>query len=228
MLQAPTTIDHWEYSENRQNILIFVMLREKSTNKDSSSTSPTPFCVANYHMPCAFFAPKVMTIHAEMAAKRTQILADKHPYILAGDFNILKQSSTYRLLTTGLPPDDDTFPTPKYGMEWRATILPMRSAYAQHSHGEPDFTNYAHTCSMNEPFIETLDYIFLSDHWHVKDVKSIRHRRDVINDSSNLYIYSFPNQDEPSDHVLIAATVELGPESTTDHPGGGGITAALS
>jgi hypothetical protein len=55
----------------------------------------------------------------------------------------------------------------------------------------------------NEPFIETLDYIFLSEEWRVKDVKPICHRSDVINDSP-----SFPNEEEPSDHVLIATTVE--------------------
>lgn len=99
------------------------MLREKSTKKDSSSTPPTPFCIANYHMRCACFAPMVMIIHAEMASRRTQILEDNHPYILAGVFNILKQSSTYRLLTTGLPPDDDTFLTPKYGLSFKFIYL---------------------------------------------------------------------------------------------------------
>ena len=40
----------------------------------------------------------------------------------------------------------------------------MRS-YAVALGTEPDFTNYAHSKSMAEPFIETLDYIFLSAHW---------------------------------------------------------------
>ena len=40
----------------------------------------------------------------------------------------------------------------------------MRS-YAVSLGTEPDFTNYAQTKSLAEPFIETLDYIFLSAHW---------------------------------------------------------------
>ena len=184
-------------SENRHNIFIFARLREKA----SSSSTAQPFCIANYHMPCAFFAPMVMTIHAEMVAKRTQELAGEDPYILAGDFNILPESSTYTLLTTGeLPRNDASYPTSKFGMEWRSTIRGMKSAYAQHPHGEPDFTNYAHIREDENPFIGTLDYIFLSDNWKVRDVTPICHRNDANG--------PYPNADEPSDHVLISATLE--------------------
>jgi hypothetical protein len=64
----------------------------------------------------------------------------------------------------------------------------------------------------NEPFIDTLDYIFLSCSsnvkdddvdWHVHSVKSLPHCDEAGG--------PFPNMDnsEPSDHILIAADLEL-------------------
>jgi mRNA deadenylase 3'-5' endonuclease subunit Ccr4 len=89
-------------------------------------------------------------------------------------------------------------------MEWKPTSQPMRSAYAVRQDGkEPDFTNYAARSADEEPFIDTLDYIFLSDDdkWAVSDVLSIPNREDSQG--------PFPNLDvqEPSDHVMIAATL---------------------
>jgi 2',5'-phosphodiesterase len=49
--QEKPPIDPWEYSERRFNVLLTATLREKNTN--------AKFCVATYHMPCAFFAPQV-------------------------------------------------------------------------------------------------------------------------------------------------------------------------
>ena len=149
-LSKPPT-DHWSMSENRFNILISVKLEEKKSGQS--------FYVSNYHMPCAFYAPMVMSIHAEMAAKYIQKLAQATPYILAGDWNIKPNDSTYQLLTTGMMDrGDPSWPTPKFGMEWEPTAKPMRSAYAISDHGEPDFTNYARV-KFQEPFIDTLDYM---------------------------------------------------------------------
>jgi 2',5'-phosphodiesterase len=189
-------IEEWNFSENRQNIMLFIRI------KDKEDPEGKPFCISNYHMPCAFYAPKVMTIHADMVAKRTQDLAGSDPHVLVGDFNILPSSATYGLLTTGdLPKDDPTYPSPKHGVGWTPSCRKMRSAYATHSHGEPDFTNYAKSKD-SDTFIETLDYFFLSDEWTVKDVTSLKHRDDVEDGP-------FPNADEPSDHVLISATLEI-------------------
>jgi len=188
-------IDPWEMSENRFNILLTVTLEEKESGKT--------FTLGNYHMPCAFYAPKVMTIHCEMAAKHVQNLAMESPYILAGDWNIKPTSSSYRLLTTGLMDvGDPEYPEPKYGMEWKPTAKAMRSAYALSEGGEPDFTNYARV-KENEPFIDVLDYIFLSEQWKVTGVKALPHRSDAGG--------PFPNLDrkEPSDHILIAADLTL-------------------
>ena len=98
---------------------------------------------------------------------------------------------------------DPEWPTPKHGMEWSPTSKAMRSAYAVAGNGsEPDFTNYARV-KEDDPFIDTLDYIFLSDTWKVTGVKELPHRDEAGG--------PFPNLDhnEPSDHILIAADLEL-------------------
>jgi hypothetical protein len=213
------TIDPWEMSENRFNVLVSVALRHRHNNNNNTTTNNNnnnesddgTFLISNYHMPCAFYAPPVMNIHAEMVARRVQMLASnlyttlQHqndgpnktaadndngsggsgggietiPYILAGDFNIMPNSSHYQLLTTGtLDENDITFPPPKYDMKWTVQSHAMDSAYAMMSSssggggndneeggeggGEPEFTNYAHIQDQEDPFIGTLDYIFLS------------------------------------------------------------------
>ena len=86
-------------------------------------------------------------------------------------------------------------------MAWHPTSEAMRSAYAV-AGKEPDFTNYARV-QEDEPFIDTLDYIFVSEDWNVAGVKDLPHREDAGG--------PFPNLDrgEPSDHLLIAADLEL-------------------
>lgn len=188
-------VDAWEFSENRSNVVITVKLEDKSSGR--------AFVLANYHMPCAFYAPKVMTIHTEMVARHVQQLAGDNPYILAGDWNIKPYSTPYQLLTTGLiDRGDPDYPEPKWGMEWKPTSKPMRSAYAESEHGEPDFTNFARVRE-NDPFIDTLDFIFLSDEWKVMDVKKLVKRELSGGPFPNL------NVNEPSDHILIASDLTI-------------------
>jgi hypothetical protein len=144
------------------------------------------------------------------------------PYILAGDFNILPNSAQYTILTKGiLDSSDPTFPPPKFGMEWKVESLPMNSAYATFETDEPEFTNYAHLKDDPDPFIGTLDYIFLSKNdsgaqnevategvaagrgheWKVHWV----HKLPSKESSGG----PFPSEKEPSDHLLIAADLEL-------------------
>ena len=49
------------------------------------------------------------------------------------------------------------------------------------------------------PFQETLDYIFVSEHWAVEGCKALPPKGAVS------ALPGFPSSDEPSDHVLIAA-----------------------
>lgn len=99
--------DAWSMAENRFNQLVTVKLQDKATQKS--------FAIGNYHMPCAFYKPAVMTIHTDLAARHVQKLAKEQdatdnesgkengatPYVLAGDWNIKPDGSSYRLLTTG-------------------------------------------------------------------------------------------------------------------------------
>lgn len=187
----------WTNSEYRYNELIFLSLKDKKND--------ARFAIANYHMPCAFQTPMVMTIHADLAVKRVQKLAQGQPFIFAGDFNILPDSSTYRLITTGeLDLMDITYPTPKYGVEWKSSIENggISSAYALSENGEPDFTNYAKV-QENDMFIGTIDYIFLSKNdWNVVKVRNTP-RVDTIKQ------VPLPNDTEPSDHIMISADLEL-------------------
>jgi 2',5'-phosphodiesterase len=214
--------DPWNIAEYRNNVLVTLKLQDKDTDKS--------FVVSNYHMPCCYYVPRVMTIHVDLAAAHVQRLAvsmnnnkngdDKRssqptslPFILVGDWNIKPNSSSYRLLTTGqMDKGDPDWPSPKYGMTWEPSAKPMKSAYQIKEGSEPNFTNYARIRD-DEPFIDTLDYIFLSSNssndkddgsdWKVHDVKSLPHRDEAGG--------PFPNLDylEPSDHLLIAADLEL-------------------
>lgn len=194
LLQRPP-IDHWSMSENRFNIILSVKLEDKQSGQ--------AYYVSTYHMPCAFYAPMVMTLHAEMAAKHVQQLADDCPYVLAGDWNIKPYDSTYNLMTTGMmDAGHPNWPAPKHGMEWMPTARPMRSAYAETNHGEPDFTNYARV-KQGDPFIDTLDYIFCSEQWDIDAVKALPTREQASGPFPNL------DESEPSDHILIAADLSL-------------------
>jgi len=144
-----------------------------------------------------------------MAAKHVQEIAatlGDVPYVLTGDFNIKPSDSCYKLLTTGkMDPTDPFYPTPKGGVEWTPCIKAMKSAYAESGGNEPDFTNYARV-GENEPFIDTLDYIFLSPSWKIASVRELPKREDAGGPFPNLDV----GEGEPSDHLLIAATIELG------------------
>ena len=194
---VPKKYDHWDTAQWKKNMLLFAKLMDKESKQS--------FGIATYHMPCVFYAPMVMNIHVDMAMHRTQELAteeEQHiPVILAGDFNLKPSSPEYRMITTGqLNIDDPTYPTPKHGMEWKKSAMRMKSAYAEVNGCEPDFTNYAKVRD-EEPFIDVLDYIFLSPEWNVKEVKDVAHR-DEFNGP-------LPTEQEPSDHVLIAANLVL-------------------
>ena len=187
--------DPWEYSQWRFNQFIGIKLKPRDKNK--------VFWVGNYHMPCAFRTPAVMNIHVDLVSDRIQSLAGSDEYVLAGDFNILPDSPHYKLLRTGtLDENDETYPPPKYSMTWESSFQGMRSAYYEVHGKEPQFTNNAHNGALNaESFIGTLDYIFLSENIKVVDVKDT----PSMDDWKGVY----PDENEPSDHVMIAASLRL-------------------
>jgi len=178
----------------RNNEVIAVTLERKDSKK--------PFVVGNYHMPCMFKLPSVMLMHCALYAKLVSKLANGLPYLLAGDFNIKPDSSMYTMFTTGkseidLPGECDTWnPVP-------CTIDPVISAYAQVNGKEPKFTNFARNKDAAEPFKDTLDYIFVSkEQWQVEGVDELPTEESGLQGP-------LPNDEEPSDHLAISATLSL-------------------
>ncbi|KAK7250403.1 hypothetical protein SO694_00007688 [Aureococcus anophagefferens] len=157
---------------------------------------------------------QVMVIHSVLAAERAKRVAAGRPYVLCGDFNVKPYDASYALLTSGAlgeafaayapPPQADVAPARAF-----APVLepPLTSAYAAATGAEPDFTNFAYTKPMGgerDAFVETLDYIFCSaGQWKVAGVKELRSKHGL--DTSKPY----PTADEPSDHVMLAADLEL-------------------
>lgn len=271
---------HWSLAQRRSNVLVTTVVRDKESHQTVA--------IGNYHMPCCFYAPKVMMLHCDLCLGHVQRVAEKQkdqqhphqqlqqqsnitsihhpstdadaasdldattaatasprttttdsaptttttdniidspkqqrtiatPYILAGDFNMKPDSGPYRLCTTGvIDPTDQAlcYPTPPAhdpNHTWQPTLLEsVRSAYASAANShykEPDFTNHARARE-DEPFIDTLDYIFVSSHGITVDsVLPLPHRDDVEG--------PFPNESEPSDHILIAANLDVSAELTT-------------
>ena len=163
------------------------------------------FSVGNYHMPCMFQNPEVMLIHCALYAQHMEKISKQIPYVLCGDFNIQPDSSMYQLLTEGsISSNHPEYPKNEVDDDWKLTVTPLQSAYKLCNGNEPDFTNYAQV--KNDPvFIATLDYIFLSRHWSVSSVTPLPHRMDVRG--------PLPNEQEPSDHILLAAELKLNAQS---------------
>ena len=185
--------DPWKSATRQPHTMITLQVR--------CLLSHDNFCVATYHMPCEYQHPQVMVIHAALAAQHLQTTAAPLPYVLAGDFNILPESSMYRLLTEGsLESSCPDRPPPLDGDSWEVNVDPMRSAYAIAQGREPDFTNYAKVRN-EEPFIGTLDYIFLSKEWEIIRVEPLPTVGSVNG--------PLPNRTQPSDHILIAAQISL-------------------
>eukprot|EP00240_Pyramimonas_obovata_P003883 CAMPEP_0118938880 /NCGR_PEP_ID=MMETSP1169-20130426/27320_1 /TAXON_ID=36882 /ORGANISM="Pyramimonas obovata, Strain CCMP722" /LENGTH=374 /DNA_ID=CAMNT_0006882977 /DNA_START=262 /DNA_END=1386 /DNA_ORIENTATION=+ len=203
-------VDEWQYSMRRFNSIATVKLQCDATG--------SVFSVSTYHMPCAFWAPKVMTIHTALCAQFAEREAGGVPWVLCGDFNIKPSDLQYQLLTEGrMDPNHPQYTTgcpvkPDYdNSDWAAELkTPLRSAYKEALGSEPDFTNYAQVREQ-PPFIETLDYVFLSPGWAVAQVLPLVHRDEAGG--------PFPNASEPSDHVLIGAALTLpAPEAAAPVP----------
>ena len=105
-----------------------------------------------------------MVMHAALAAQHALAFADGCPCILAGDFNFGPDSAPYELVTRGALADDHVHQPPIIeGDAWRPVVTtPLVSAYVAAGEPEPEFTNLATTRWQSEPFVGTLDYIFLS------------------------------------------------------------------
>jgi mRNA deadenylase 3'-5' endonuclease subunit Ccr4 len=188
-------MDDWERARQKPNQMLCVKLRRK----DLMDT----FTVCTYHMPCEFTRPWLMNIHTSLVASAANAYAGDSPLVLAGDFNFKPGSSMYRLMTTGNVDDSNAeYPPPRAHDPWRlGGFRPLRSAYKEYTNKEPAFTNYARSVG-RDAFIDTLDYIFVSEDWTVKGVGET----PVLTDD---YEGPLPSSTEPSDHILISAILSL-------------------
>ena len=188
----------WDTARNRFNSILHATLKCKK--------SDVSFGVATYHMPCMFRTAadrRVMVIHAGMAAQYALNQSEGLPTVLMGDFNLKPGDPGHVLITTGeLDTSIDEYPVmPEGYIGSPFNVKPqkkMESAYARVNGAEPNFTNNARIKD-DEPFIDTLDYIFVTDDVEVLDVLDLPHRDEVKG--------PFPAATEPSDHIMLAATV---------------------
>ena len=191
----------WEESLNRFNQMISVRLQPKGAAAGSE------FCVGTYHMPCIFRIPQVMMIHCALSAQHIHNFAAGLPYVYCGDFNIKPDSPMYNLLTNGaVDASIPEYPVMDDGDNWKPNVTPLKSAYKEFQGKEPEYTNNARIKD-EEPFIETLDYIFTSSGhaWSVNDVE----RLDVKHPPKAQVKEPLPSENEPSDHVLLSAELTL-------------------
>jgi mRNA deadenylase 3'-5' endonuclease subunit Ccr4 len=191
----------WDESLTRFNQMVSVRLQHKVEGA-------TPFVVGTYHMPCIFKIPQVMMIHCALSAKYIHNYASGAPYVYCGDFNIKPDSIMYSLLTEGdVSQEAPEYPKPVEGDEdWKCKVTPLKSAYKEFLGKEPEYTNNARIVDQ-EPFVETLDYIFTSSQhpWKVLDVENLAQKHPPKAQVTE----PLPSEHEPSDHVLLSAELTL-------------------
>lgn len=208
----------WQDTLRRHNQMICMKFQSKQGD------NKLPFVVGTYHMPCAFRTPALMMIHCALSAQHIHNFSQDSPYIYCGDFNIKPESTMYTMMTTGLLSDDNQdSPAHLYNNRknktqeeregttrvdhWKAVApIALQSAYMVVNGQEPDFTNYAQIKD-DAPFIDTLDYIFMGNakdsQWRVESVLPLPSRDHMSVKGP------YPAQEEPSDHVLLTANLEI-------------------
>jgi 2',5'-phosphodiesterase len=193
-------MDEWQTARGRFNSILHATLKCKK--------SKVSFGVSTYHMPCMFRTAadrRVMTIHAGIAAQYALNQSAGLPTVLMGDFNLKPGDAGHTLITTGdLDESHEAYPIMPDGYNGEPFVVKppqkMESAYVRVNGEEPNFTNNAQIKD-DEPFIDTLDYIFVTDDIQVTEVLDLPHRDNVKG--------PFPAATEPSDHIMLAATIRV-------------------
>lgn len=195
----------WAESTRRQNWVLMARLSARSGNTD-------PFVVAAYHMPCMFFLPPAMLLHADAVMTEVCDFAGEDPTIVAGDWNFGPASHPYQLITgdvgpmaepapfatgDGLRPAADSGPVEEAGPDgWKPTLTRrFESACVKAFGHEPASTNQAKMKDGKE-FCGVLDFVFLSEgtNWRVA--------MDPVPGEEHMGRLA-PNADLASDHVPL-------------------------
>jgi len=188
--QKEPPVDPWNKSRDRKNTSIFCRFRLK---EDPEAPA---FCVATYHMPCAFWCPPIMTIHVTELMKQTQRLANGDRLVVNGDFNFMPDSPMYKLVTTGqMDRSDAAYPPPNGN--WTMEFKVMKSSYAVVLGKEPETTNFP---GIESEFTGTLDYIFYSEGLKARKCLPLPAERELE---------FMPSATQPSDHLLLQTTFDL-------------------
>lgn len=187
--------DHWASSRNKWNVMIMVTL-----NGDQSE-----FVIANYHMPCDFRRSTVMTLHSYYAMAEAQKFANDTMLIFSGDFNFKPDSKQYQMITRGkkILAEDFQNNSKTAVKDWfDPEFKPMMSVYQLINQREPLFTNYAKTARSEEAFKATLDYIFIFPKLLVSQAIKLPQEKP-----EDIYSTPLPNEEEPSDHLMLGAEI---------------------
>ena len=178
----------WTGAVERRNVLIFIQVLIENKK----------LCIGNYHMPCAYREPDLMYLHSSAVKEMMFNLSDGEDFVLTGDFNLVPSSNLYQCL---LNSNEDHFQH-LFGSDCPSSYRPtmnrsLKSAYLVANGREPKYTNFAdreHTGL----FCETLDYIFYSGKLVVDDVLQLPNEPTSA---------SYPDEFNPSDHLMIAASL---------------------
>lgn len=143
-------------------------------------------------MPCAFWWPAVMTLHAEALLQKVHEFSKGLPYILLGDFNIIPHTPLYNFLTQGLITDPQFLPSPEWHFDNICSLADIRTLSG--------FPFLPTNCARNPSgslFEEAIDHIFFSPHFS-------DHKISYAPPSGEM-----PNETTGSDHVLVSCQLTL-------------------
>jgi len=181
--------DPWDYAAKSGNCLIMTKLCDRESGKR--------FVLATYHMPCAYWAPKVITIHTCAVMKLLTKYAENLPIIFPCDCNFKPNSFQYDIFTTGkINPFNNEYPD-IVPTSWPPVLEAFSSSYKKIDGNEPKFTVKTFTKRSEQTFSETLDYIFYFGDISPVSVTQISQCEDII-----------PNEIEHSDHFALQASLQ--------------------
>jgi hypothetical protein len=123
----------YTFAKERPNTSIFTNF--------STLYSKKTFNLSTYHMPCAYWNPKVMKLHTNTLIKETQVFSNKNNsnMIIAGDFNFTPDTLCYKMM-----------------------INEYKSSYKESIGYNPSTFQKIKT---NIKYKKTLDYIFHTSHF---------------------------------------------------------------